>query len=214
MRCLLLTAEGKSFSAGADLNWMRGMARASEAENREDARALARLMATLDGLSRPTLALVQGPAIGGGVGLVACCDVAVAAHEAFFALTEVRLGLVPAVVAPHLAAAMGERALRRYALTGERFSAEEARRLGLVHEVVPGKKLEDCGRGVVEALLACGPAAQAACKDLLFAVAGRPIDGEMVDDTARRIAEIRVSREGREGVAAFLEKRPPRWREG
>lgn len=214
VRAVVLAAEGTSFSAGADLDWMRRVAGYGEAENLDDARRLAALMQTLNGLGKPTLALVQGPAIGGGVGLVACCDIAIAAHEAFFALSEVRLGLVPAVIAPHLAAAIGERALRRYALTGERFSAEEAMRLGLVHQVVPAKKLEDCGRTVLEALATGGPAAQSACKDLIFAVARRPIDSELMDDTARRIARIRVSDEGQEGIAAFLEKRAPRWRGG
>ncbi len=211
VRCVLLTAEGKSFSAGADLNWMRAMAQASKTENLEDARALASLMETLDGLAKPTIALVQGPAIGGGVGLVACCDVVVAAQEAVFALSEVRLGLIPAVIQPYVAAAIGLRAARRYTLTGERFDAPTAQRLGLVHEVVPGMQLSQTCTRIVRALLKGGPEAQHAAKEQLRWLRGREPDESVREDGAMRIAALRVGPEGQEGISAFLEKRSPEW---
>lgn len=211
VRCLVLTGEGKSFSAGADLNWMRSMARAGKAENLEDARALARLMETLDGLEKPTVALVQGAAIGGGVGLVACCDIAVAAEEAVFALSEVRLGLIPAVIQPYVAGAIGVRAARRYTLTGERFTAQEAHRLGLVHEVVPAMGLQQTGARIVRALLKGGPEAQQEAKAQLRWLRGKEPDESVREDGATRIAALRVGAEGQEGISAFLEKRRPEW---
>ncbi|MGD1877493.1 MAG: enoyl-CoA hydratase-related protein [Kiloniellaceae bacterium] len=212
VRVVVLAAQGPSFSAGADLNWMKAMAGYSRAENVEDARRLARLMRTLNGLSKPTLALVQGPAYGGGGGLVACCDVVVAVEEAKFCLSEVKLGLVPAVISPYVVATIGEAAARRYFLTAEAFSAWEAQRLGLVHEVVERGELERRGRQSVDARLQGGPTAQRAAKDLVFAVAGRRVDETLIEETAGRIAELRASEEGREGIAAFLEKRRPAWR--
>lgn len=211
VRAVVLSARGRSFSAGADLNWMQRMAGFSEQENLRDAQALAGLMRTLNHLPKPTVTLVQGPAIGGGVGLVACCDIAIAAETANFCLSEVKLGLIPAVIAPYVLAAMGERAARRYFLTAEPFGAREALALGLVHEVVPDEALEDAGARTVKALLRGGPNAQGAAKELIFAVARRPVDEAMVADTAARIARLRASAEGREGIAAFLEKRKPRW---
>lgn len=211
VRCLLLTAEGKSFSAGADLNWMRSMADASERENLEDARALARLMATLDGLRHPTIALVQGPAIGGGVGLVACCDIVLAAESALFALSEVRLGLIPAVIQPYVAAAMGQRAATRYTLTAERFPAAEAQRLGLVHEVVPWHDLRTRGEELIADLLKGGPQAQRAAKAQLRSLRGQAPGEAVNEEAAQRIAQLRVGAEGQEGIAAFLEKRAPKW---
>jgi methylglutaconyl-CoA hydratase len=211
VRVVVLAAAGKSFSAGADLAWMQRMAAYGEAENQADARRLAHLMATVNRLAKPTLALVQGPAIGGGVGLVACCDMAVAARSAFFQLSEVRLGLTPAVISPYVIAAMGARAARRYMLTAERFDAQEAWRLGLVHQVVPDGELEAAGTALIGALRAGGPESQKAAKDLIFAVGGRPIDAALIDDTAGRIARQRAGAEGREGVAAFLDKRRPSW---
>jgi methylglutaconyl-CoA hydratase len=208
----VLAATGKSFSAGADLEWMRRMAGYSREENMNDAMGLAALMRTLAHLAKPTVARVQGSAYGGGVGLVACCDVAVAAQGATFSLSEVKLGLIPAVIAPYVVAAMGERAARRYFLTGERFEAAEAWRLGLVHELATGEgDLDEKVGSIVDALLACGPVAQREAKDLIRAVAGRPVTSELVQDTAQRIARIRASPEGREGVAAFLEKRRAAW---
>lgn len=213
VRVVALAAQGNSFSAGADLTWMKRMAANSEAENLEDARALAELMRCLNGLSKPTLALVQGPAFGGGVGLVACCDIAVAAESASFCLSEVRLGLIPSAISPYVIAAIGERAARRYLLSAERFTAAEAWRLGLVHEVVPDEQLETRGRRLAEALLAGGPSALQAAKKLISDVARQPLDDDLVEETARRIAELRSGKEAREGIAAFLEKRKPRWRE-
>ncbi len=209
VRAVVLAAEGKSFSAGADLNWMKRMAGYSEEENRADARGLAGLMRTLNELAKPTIALVQGAAYGGGVGLVACCDIAIAATRASFCLSEVKLGLIPAVISPYVIAAIGERASRRYFVTAERFDAETALRLALVQEVVAPEELEAAGRRVLEALLAGGPEAQAAAKRLVRDMAGRPIDDALVEDTARRIAEVRAGGEAREGVSAFLEKRRP-----
>jgi methylglutaconyl-CoA hydratase len=211
VRAVVLGAQGRSFSAGADLKWMQHMAGYSEQENLDDARALADLMRTLHELPKPTLALVQGPTFGGGVGLVACCDIAIAAETANFCFSEVKLGLIPAVIGPYVVAAMGERPARRYFLTAETFGAREALRLGLVHEVVPDEALQDYGRRVLKALLKGGPNAQVAAKDLILAISGRPLDDDLVEDTAKRIARIRASIEGREGIAAFLEKRRPDW---
>jgi methylglutaconyl-CoA hydratase len=212
VRVVVLSSTGRSFSAGADLNWMRRVAGASVEENRRDAMGLAALMRTLAELRKPTIARVQGPAYGGGVGLVACCDIAVATTEASFALTEVKLGLIPAVISPYVIAAIGERAARRYFLTGERFEAGEAWRLGLIHEIAPDEEELDQKVGeLVDTLLACGPVAQAQAKSLIRAVTGRPVTSELIQDTADRIAKIRSSPEGTEGVAAFLEKRRASW---
>jgi len=211
VRVLVLAGRGKSFSAGADLNWMRRMAGYSEAENRRDADALAGLMAALDRFPKPTVARVHGAAYGGGVGLVACCDIAVAAEAATFCLSEARLGLIPAVISPYVVSAMGPRAARRYFLTAEVVDAAAALRLGLVHEVARADALDASVEALVAKLLGCGPAAQAECKSLVARVARGPLDDAMVADTASRIARIRVSSEGREGIAAFLEKRKPGW---
>ena len=211
VRVVMLAAAGKSFSAGADLAWMQRMAGYSEAENLDDARALAGLMSTLDRLAKPTVALVQGAAFGGGVGLVACCDIAIASEAASFALSEVKLGLIPAVISPYVVAAMGPGAARRFILTAERFSARQALALGLVHEVVPADRLEETGQKVLDHLTQGGPRAQADAKDLVLSLAGRPIDRALVEETAERIARIRVGEEAREGLAAFLEKRKAEW---
>ncbi|MBC6406524.1 MAG: enoyl-CoA hydratase/isomerase family protein [Rhodospirillales bacterium] len=213
VRILVLAAKGKSFSAGADLAWMQRMARYGEAENLADARALARLMETLDRLPKPTVARVQGAAYGGGVGLVACCDIAIGAPEARFMLSEVKLGLIPAVISPYLVKAIGQQAARRYVLTAEPFGAETAANLGLLHRVVPTDGLDRAVEETLTALLRAGPAASAAAKDLVFAV-DRPLDAALIEETARRIAAIRATDEGREGVAAFLDKRRPNWLAG
>jgi methylglutaconyl-CoA hydratase len=212
VRVVILAAQGRSFSAGADLNWMKAMSGYSRAENVEDARRLARLMRTLNSLPKPTVALVQGSAYGGGVGLVACCDIVIAVEEAKFCLSEVKLGLIPAVISPYVVAAIGEAAARRYFLTAEEFSAWEAQRLGLVHEVVDRGALESHGRQTVDALLEGSPEAQRAAKTLVFDVTGRPVDDDLIEATANRIADLRASDEGREGISAFLEKRKPSWR--
>jgi methylglutaconyl-CoA hydratase len=211
VRAVVLRAEGKSFSAGADLGWMQRMAGYGHAENLADAGALAELMRVLNFLPKPTVARVQGAAFGGGVGLVACCDIAIASDAASFSLSEVRLGLIPAVISPYVVAAIGERAARRYFLTAERFGAGEALRIGLVHQVVPADQLDSAVDTILTRLSEGGPAAQRAAKDLIFAVAHRPIDAGLIHDTAERIATVRASSEGREGLAGFLEKRKPAW---
>ena len=211
VRAVVLMAEGKSFSAGADLGWMRRMAGYGHGENLADAGALAELMRMLNSLPKPTIARVQGSAFGGGVGLVACCDIAIASDAASFSLSEVRLGLIPAVISPYVVAAIGERASRRYFLTAERFDAAEALRLGLVHQVVPADQLDSAVETILTRLSEGGPKAQQAAKDLIFAVAHRPVDAGLIHDTAERIATIRASSEGREGLAGFLEKRKPAW---
>ncbi|MFO1350051.1 MAG: enoyl-CoA hydratase/isomerase family protein [Gammaproteobacteria bacterium] len=211
VRCLVLAANGNSFSAGADLNWMKRMADYSEKENLRDARKLAELMRLLHEIGKPTIARVQGAAFGGGVGLVACCDIAVAADNAAFCLSEVKLGLIPAVISPYVIRAMGERHARRYFISAERFDAREALRIGLVHKVVPSDALDDWIDKLATVLLDNGPMAMAAAKELIRAVAAAPLGAELIDDTARRIAAIRVSEEGQEGLEAFLAKRKPYW---
>jgi methylglutaconyl-CoA hydratase len=210
-RVVLLAGKGKSFSAGGDLAWMKRMAGYSDAENEVDARALAELLHRLDSLPKPTVALVQGAAMGGGVGLVAACDMAIAAEGTQFALSEVRLGLIPAVIGPYVIAAIGPRAARRYFLTAERFDAARAVALGLVSKIVAAESLLAEGAALAAALAQNAPEALAEAKALIADVAGRPIDAELRAETARRIARRRASAEGREGVAAFLEKRKPRW---
>jgi methylglutaconyl-CoA hydratase len=211
VRVVVLAAEGKSFSAGADLNWMQRMAKYSEADNIRDAVALANLMRVLDTMSKPTVARVQGAAFGGGVGLVACCDIACASSAAVFCLSEVRLGLIPAVISPYVIAAMGQRNARRYFLTAERFDAQEALRIGLVHTVVEPAQLDATLTQMIDELLKGGPHAIAEAKDLIASVSSRPVDQALAEDTAARIARIRVSSEGQEGTNAFLEKRAPAW---
>lgn len=210
---VVLTGEGASFSAGADLNWMRGMAKASEAENREDSLRLARLMRTLQFLPKPTVARVNGAAYGGGVGLVACCDIAVGVEGAKFGLTEVKLGLVPAVISPYVVAAIGLRQARRLFLTGELFDAAAAQRIGLLHQCVPADALDEAVAGVLAALGKAGPVAQAEAKRLALRVAGLDeAAAERIDhDNAELIARLRVSAEGQEGLGAFLDKRTPAW---
>jgi methylglutaconyl-CoA hydratase len=214
VRLVVLTGAGKSFSAGADLNWMKRMALYSEAENRRDAEALALLMRTLNELDKPTIAVVQGAAIAGGCGLVACCDIALAAERASFAISEVRLGLIPAVISPYVVAAIGERAARRYFLTAESFDAREAERIGLVHGVFKAEHLAIAVSQLCDILVANGPQALAAAKRMIRRVARVPVDDALISETAHRIAEIRVGAEGREGIASFLEKRKPGWTSG
>lgn len=214
VRVVVLAAAGPSFSAGADLAWMRRTADYSRDQNLRDALALAELMRTLNGLSKPTIARVQGPAYGGGVGLVACCDLALAGVSASFCLSEVKLGLIPAVISPYLVQAIAPRAARRYFLSAERFSAAEAKQLGLVHELVADEELDAAVERAVERLLANGPRAMAAAKELVAQVAGRALDEGLIRETAVLIADARASEEGREGLSAFLEKRKPRWGKG
>ncbi|HUK10467.1 MAG TPA: enoyl-CoA hydratase/isomerase family protein [Stellaceae bacterium] len=212
VRIVLLTGAGPSFSAGGDLQWMRRMAGYSHAENVADAAELGRLMRLLDTLAKPTVARVHGAVFAGGIGLVACCDIAVADQDSIFSVSETRLGLVPAVISPYLVRAMGPRAARRYFLSAERFTAAEARRLGLVHEVVPAAELDPTIERLVAAVLEGASGAQARSKRLVAEVADRPIEDSVIDITVRAIAEARASDEAREGLAAFFEKRKPRWR--
>jgi methylglutaconyl-CoA hydratase len=212
-RVVILTGAGKSFSAGADLNWMRSMAKFSEAQNLEDALKLAELMDVLNTLRKPAIARINGAVYGGGVGLVACCDIAVAADTAKFALSEVRLGLVPSVISPYVIAAIGARQARRYFLTAEAIDAESARDIGLVHEVVPADKLDKAVARQADLLLKAGPKALTACKELVAANAAAAVSARraLKQKTAQLIAQLRVSEEGQEGLSAFLEKRNPDW---
>jgi methylglutaconyl-CoA hydratase len=211
VRVLVLEGRGRSFCAGADLNWMKRMAGYTHDENLADANALATMLSALNSMSKPTLARVHGAAYGGGVGLVACCDIAIGTPEAAFSLSEARLGLIPAAISPYVIEAIGARAARRYFLSAERFGAEEAHRLGLLHQLVSGPGLDTAVERVVTALLDAGPHAQSEAKLLIRAVAHRPIDQGVIGDTAKRIARVRASPEGKEGVAAFLAKRKPDW---
>ena len=210
VRAVVLRANGKSFSAGADLNWMKRMAGFSEAENLSDAKRLAELLRVIDTCPKPTIARVHGHAFAGATGLIACCDLAVAVTEAEFAVTEVRLGLIPAVISPYLIRAMGARQARRWFLTAERFSAEQAQAMNLIHEVVSTDELDPCVDHWLDAIRKAGPHALAAAKQLVRAVAPMP-EAALIEDTAKRIAAIRAGAEGREGVASFLEKRKPGW---
>lgn len=211
VRVVVLEGEGASFSAGADLNWMRGMAAASEAENREDSLALARLMRTLDELPRPTVARVHGAAFGGGVGLVACCDIAIGAAGAKFGLTESKLGLLPAVISPYVIEAIGPRQARRLFATAEIFDAAEACRIGLLHEVVDAGALDEAVDRQIGWLLKAGPVAASTAKQLVRRVASHADRDRHDADNAALIAQLRVSSEGQEGLSAFLDKRKPRW---
>jgi methylglutaconyl-CoA hydratase len=211
VRAVVLAGNGPAFCAGADLNWMKRMAGYTYEQNLADARALAQMLKTLDRMKKPTLARVHGPAFAGGVGLVAACDIAVGTPEAKFCLSEAKLGLSPATISPYVVRAMGERMARRYFLSAEVFDANEAYRLGLLTAVSASEKLDAEIDGILGHLLQGGPQALSKIKDLIRFVSG-PVSDEMIDDTAARIAEIRVSPEGREGIAAFLEKRKPSWK--
>ncbi|MBB3799649.1 methylglutaconyl-CoA hydratase [Xanthomonas arboricola] len=211
IRVVVITGAGAAFSAGADLNWMRGMAGASEADNAADALALARLMRTLDELPKPTIARVNGAAFGGGVGLVACCDIAIGCTEARFGLTESKLGLLPAVISPYVIAAIGARQARRWFATAEIFDAATAQLLGLLHQLVAADQLDIAVERQVRLLLAAAPLAAASAKALVRAVLP-PIDRDAIDAAnAAWIARLRVSPEGQEGLGAFLDKRSPAW---
>jgi methylglutaconyl-CoA hydratase len=213
VRAVVLSGAGASFSAGADLNWMRGMATASEEDNRADSQRLAALMRTLNFLSKPTVARVNGSAYGGGVGLVACCDVAIGVDGAKFSLSEVKLGLVPAVISPYVIAAIGARQARRLFVSGEVFDAATAARIGLLHESVPGEQLDAAVERVLHFLAKGGPLAQAEAKQLALRMAGTTSESAArVDaENAALIARLRVSPEGQQGLSAFLDKRAPSW---
>jgi methylglutaconyl-CoA hydratase len=211
VRVVVLAGNGPAFCAGADLNWMKRMAGYSYEQNLADARALAEMLSTLDRLPKPTIARVHGAAFAGGTGLVAACDIAIGTPDAKFCLSEAKLGLSPATISPYVIRAMGERNARRYFLTAEVFGAEEAHRIGMLSALVPAMELDATLDSLIKNLLAGGPQAHAKIKDLIGAVANRPVDDALVADTAKRIAEIRVSAEGREGIASFLEKRKSSW---
>ena len=213
VRAVVLSGNGSCFSAGADLNWMRGMAGASEQENREDSLRLARLMRNLQFLSKPTIARVNGSAYGGGVGLVACCDIAIGVDSAKFALSEVKLGLVPAVISPYVVAAIGLREARRLFITGEVFDATTAARIGLLHAAVPATALDEAIERQVYLLGKAGPLAQREAKQLALRIGGAELaEAERIDTAnAELIARLRVSPEGQHGLTAFLDKRAPAW---
>jgi methylglutaconyl-CoA hydratase len=211
VRAVVLAGAGTAFCAGADLNWMKRMAGYGYEQNLADARALAAMLKTLDRMSKPTIARVHGPAFAGGIGLVAACDIAIGTPEAKFCLSEAKLGLSPATISPYVVRAIGEKAARRYFLTAEVFDANEAYRVGLLSMVSASENLDAEVGKILEHLIAGGPSALARIKDLIRLVSSGPVTDGMIDDTAQRIAEIRVSPEGKEGIASFLEKRKPSW---
>ncbi len=213
VRVVVLTGAGATFSAGADLEWMRGMAKASEAENREDALRLAKMLRTLNFFPKPTLARVNGAAYGGGIGLVVCCDIAIGVEGAKFSLSEVKLGLAPATIAPYVVAAIGLRQARRLFVNGEIFDAAEAARIGLLHHCVAAGALDDTLDRILHYLLKGGPLAQREAKALALRTAGMTPDAAKETDAANAelIARLRVSSEGQEGIGAFLDKRKPGW---
>ena len=211
VRVIVLAASGKAFCAGADLNWMKKMAGYSEAENRADAMALATMLRTIYTCSKPVVARVHGDCYAGGMGLVAACDIVVATHETGFCLSETRLGLIPATISPYVIAAMGVHAARRYFVSAERFDAAEAHRIGFVHEVVAADAIDSRIAALTTTLAANSPNAMKETKRLIRDVAGQTIDDALVADTAERIATIRTSDEGRDGIRSFLEKKKPRW---
>ncbi|TMI06466.1 MAG: enoyl-CoA hydratase/isomerase family protein [Betaproteobacteria bacterium] len=213
-RVVVLAGNGPAFCAGADLNWMKRMAGYGYEENLADARSLADMLAALDRLPKPTIARVHGAAFAGGTGLVAACDIAIGTPQAKFCFSEAKLGLSPATISPYVMRAIGERAARRYFLTAEVFDAAEACRIGLLSACVSSNQLDSSVEEIIKHLLAGGSEAHAKIKELIRAVGGRAVDAALVADTARRIAEIRVSPEGREGIASFLEKRKPSWGRG
>jgi methylglutaconyl-CoA hydratase len=211
VRAIVLAANGPSFCAGADLNWMKKMAGYSHDENEADAMRLAAMLRTIYLCPKPTVARVQGDCYAGGMGLVAACDIVVASDTAGFCLSEVKLGLIPATISPYVIKAMGEQAARRYFITAERFDATEAQRIGVAHAVVAPEALDATVAGIVKALVNNSPHAVRQAKTLVREIVGQPVDDALLLDTAGRIAAIRASTEGREGVASFLEKRKPTW---
>jgi len=211
VRAIVLAANGPSFCAGADLNWMKKMAGYSHDENEADAMRLADMLRTIYLCPKPVVARVQGDCYAGGMGLVAACDIVVASETAGFCLSEVKLGLIPATISPYVIKAMGEQAARRYFLTAERFDAAEAQRIGVAHTVVAPEALDATVAGIVKALVNNSPHAVRQAKTLVREIVGQPVDDALLLDTAGRIAAIRASTEGREGVASFLEKRKPTW---
>ena len=211
VRVVVLAGRGKSFSAGADLNWMKAAGEAGEAENFADAMKLAGMLRTLAEMSKPTIARVHGAALGGGMGLASACDICIAGERALFATSEVKFGIIPSAISPYVIRAIGERQAYRYFQTAERIDARRAAELGLAHEAVASDALDAKVKEVVDALLLGGPKSQSAAKELIRAVANRPLSDAVVEDSARRIASLRVTPEAREGLNAFLSKRPAAW---
>lgn len=211
VRVVVLAGRGKSFSAGADLNWMKRAANNGTEENLADARALAGMLRALAEMKKPTIARVQGAALGGGTGLTAACDIAVASTKAVFATSEVKFGIIPSAISPYVIRAIGARHAYRYFQSAERLSAQRAYEIGLLHEVVEPEALDAKVQEIVDALVQGGPKAQAAAKDLIRAVANKPINDAVVKDTAQRIAHLRATPEAKDGIAAFLDKRTPGW---
>ena len=211
VRVVVLGGNGPAFCAGADLNWMKRMAGYGYDENLADAQALATMLSTLERMPKPTIARVHGPVFAGGTGLVAACDIAVGTSEAKFCFSEAKLGLSPATISPYVIRAIGERMARRYFLTAEVFDAGEAHRIGMLSALVAPPELDSTIDGLLKYLLTGGPESHAKIKDLIRAVSHRPIDAALSAETAKRIAEIRVSPEGKEGIASFLEKRKASW---
>jgi len=211
VRIVVLAGRGKHFSAGADLNWMQRAAQFTAEENIEDARRFAAMLRTLAEMNKPTIARVQGAALGGGTGLTAACDMAIAADDAVFATSEVKFGIIPSAISPYVLRAIGPRHALRYFQSGERIPAAQALAIGLVNEVVPGAELDARIAQLADALIVGGPLAQQAAKELIGAVSGRPIDAAISEETAQRIARQRATAEARDGIAAFLDKRQPAW---
>lgn len=211
IKIMILTSTGKNFSAGADLSWMKRMATYSYDENLTDATLLANMLKNLNFLPQPTIARIQGAAFGGAVGLASCCDIVIASNDASFCLSEVKLGLIPATISPYVINAIGLKAARRYFISAERFSAQKAMQLGLVDEVVESESLDDEVQAMVTTLLSNSPKAIKAAKKLALDVAYQDINSQLISETSKRIAKIRVSNEGQEGLTAFFEKRPPSW---
>ncbi len=211
VRAVILASTGKSFSAGADLNWMKRMAQYSYEENLADASALAEMLRLFNYMPKLTIARIQGATFGGAVGLVSCCDVAVASENASFCLSEVKIGILPATISPYVVAAIGQRSARRYFTTAERFFAQEAKTIGLVHEVVEKDQLDTTIDKIIGSLLQNGPKAVTAAKQLVFDVAIQPQSRQLIKETCELIASVRASDEGQEGLEAFLAKRPANW---
>lgn len=211
VRVVVLAGRGRHFSAGADLNWMKRASTGGPAENLEDARRFAKMLRALADLSKPTIARVQGAALGGGTGLAAACDMAIAASDAVFSTSEVKFGIIPSVISPYVLRAIGPRHALRYFQSAERISAERALAIGLVSDVFPLDQLDTGLTALIDALLAGAPLAQKAAKDLIAAVNGRSIDDLVSEETAQRIARQRATAEAKDGISAFLEKRPPAW---
>jgi len=212
-RVMILAAEGKTFSAGADLAWMKRMGEYSYKENLQDAKNLAKMLKTLHEMPLPTIARIQGPAFGGALGLISCCDIAIAATKASFAFSEVKIGLIPATISPYIIDAMGSHAARRYFMTGEKLEAQQAVNLGLINEAVEETQLDNTIAQLINTLLENSPSAMHSAKQLVQDIGNRSINDELIKETCERIADIRRSNEGQEGLSAFLEKRKPHWRQ-